>query len=123
MYSKCGSWGPDHPPECKQAQCRGVNSLLVHTQYASAGKWSAQRNPREWKGPRVGENHADRTGVCFVGAVQTGSKADGTFPSDASGGGDICEDGMGGSMREKTIVRKHFSWKGNGVTEKLTKCK
>lgn len=96
MYSKCGSWGPDHPPECKQARCRGVNSLLAHTQYASAGKCSAQRNLRERKGPRVGENHVDRTGVCFVGAVQTGSKADGTFPSDASGGGDICEDGMGG---------------------------
>ena len=83
--------------------------MLVHTQHARAGKGNAQCNHRERKGPRVGENRTDRAGVCFARVVQTGSKADGTFPGDASGGGDICEDGMGGLMREETIVRKHLS--------------
>lgn len=123
LYNKCGSRGPEHPPECMQARCGGMASSVVHTQQAPAGKGNAQRNHRERKGPRGGENRAGRAGVCFVEAVQTGSDDDGTFPSDARGGGDTCEDGTGGSMREESIVRKHLSGKGKGVTEKLTKCK
>lgn len=61
--------------------------------------------------------------VCFVRMVQTGSKADGTFSSDVSGGGDTCEDGIGGLMRGVTLVRRHLACQGNDVTEKLTKCK
>lgn len=109
LYRKRGSRCPEHPPECKQAPYRGVPTLLVHTRHAPAGKGDAQRNHRERKGPRGGENRPDRAGICFVRAVQTGSEADGALPSDASGGGDICEDGTGGLMREETIVRKHLS--------------
>lgn len=56
-----------------------------------------------------GEKSVDGAGVCCVRVVQTRSKADGTFPSDASGGGDVCEPGRLGLMREETIVRKHLS--------------
>lgn len=61
--------------------------------------------------------------VCLVRAVQTGSKADGSFSSDVSRGGDICEGGMCGLMRVETIVKRHLAQQGNDVTEELTKCK
>lgn len=40
--------------------------------------------------------------------VQTGSESDGTFPSDASRGNDICEDRMGGLMKEETCKKVPF---------------
>lgn len=55
--------------------------------------------------------------------VQTGSKTDGTFSSNVSGEGDICEDGMGGLKRGETIVKRHLAHQENYVTEKLTKGK
>lgn len=55
-----------------------------------------------------GEKSIDGAGVCCAGVVQTTSKADGTFPSDASGGGGVREPRRLGLMREETIVRKHL---------------
>lgn len=83
--------------------------MLVCTRHAPAGKGNAQRNRSGSKGPRGGENRIDGDGAYFVRAVQAGSEADGTFPRDATGGGDVCEDGTGDLMREETIVRKHLS--------------
>lgn len=73
----------------------------------------------------LGENRDDGAEVCFVRVVQTGSKADRSFPSfpsDDSRGGDLGEDGVTGLMRD-TIMRKYLSLIGNGVTGKVTKCK
>lgn len=59
----------------------------------------------------LGENHDDGAEVCFVRMVQTGSKADRSFPSfpgDDSRGGDLCEGRVTGLMRD-IIMRKYLS--------------